>query len=364
MTGWGYLVTSEGYLVTSDKVQKVGLDDSKEKFLIPCTYTRIVARELGLQERDLHKLLVGTGIPASTLLTTEDTKITSKQQMQILSNAQSMSGEPDFGLRLGQQLQPSTHGPLGHLVLSSPNVITALESFADFLPVRIPFSSVNISLDEHWICSSLTLKIETEPVVQRVLHECFALMIQSVVESVLGREMQDARIAFAHDKPEYHQRYSEYLHSPVQFSRDRCVFLIPVEMARTPNASGSPEAYARAQNICLGILEQMPESDLSTADRVRRLLLSSPTGSLTASDVAQAMFITKRTLQRRLDREGISYRDITEKLLSELAIRHLGESAHTVESIAVLLGYFDTAAFRKAFRRWYGQSPTDYRRDL
>lgn len=350
--------------MTSGEPQNVSLEDGREKFLIPGSYTRIVASELGLQERDLHKLLVGTGISAHTLLTTEDTKITSKQQMQVLSNAQSMSGEPDFGLHLGQQLLPSSHGPLGHLVLSSSNVITALESFADFLPVRIPFSSVHISLDEHWLYSSLTLKIETEPAVQRILHECFALMIQSVVESVLGREMQDARIAFAHDKPEYHQLYGEYLHSPVQFSSDKCTFLIPAEVAKTPNASGSPEAYALAQNICLGILEQMPASDLSTADRVRRLILSSPMGSLTASDVARAMFITKRTLQRRLDREGFCYRDITEKLLSELAIRHLGESAHTVESIAVLLGYFDTAAFRKAFRRWYGQSPTDYRRGL
>jgi AraC-like DNA-binding protein len=93
-----------------------------------------------------------------------------------------------------------------------------------------------------------------------------------------------------------------------------------------------------------------------------RLLLSSPIGSITATDVARAIFVTKRTLQRRLEQEGTSYREITEKLYSELAARHLREPDLSIESVAVLLGYYDTAAFRKAFNRWYGQSPSDYRR--
>jgi AraC-like DNA-binding protein len=108
----------------------------------------------------------------------------------------------------------------------------------------------------------------------------------------------------------------------------------------------------------------MPACELSAADQVKRHLLSAPIGSLTATDVASAMFITKRTLQRRLERDGTSYRETTEELHSELAGRHLRESDQVVESIAVLLGYFDTSAFRKAFRRWYGQSPEEYRRNL
>jgi AraC-like DNA-binding protein len=335
-----------------------------EEFLVPCSYTRIVARELGMQERDLPQLLIGTGLSASSLLTAENTYITSKQQMRVLNNAQHILGLPEFGLRLGRQLQPSSHGPMGYLVLSSPDVITALDSFAEFLPVRLPFSSVRITLDDRWLSCCLTLKINAKPVVRRVLQECFALMIQSVVESVLGRELRDARIDLAHEKPEHHVLYGEYLHSPVYFSRKSSAFLIPAEVARFPNASGNSDAYALAQNVCRGILDQMPASNLSTADRVRRLLLSAPIGSLTASDVACTLFVTKRTLQRRLERESTSYREITEKLHSELAVRHLREPGQTVESIALLMGYFDTAAFRKAFHRWHGQSPAQYRHNL
>jgi transcriptional regulator GlxA family with amidase domain len=76
------------------------------------------------------------------------------------------------------------------------------------------------------------------------------------------------------------------------------------------------------------------------------------------------VFVTKRTLQRRLEQDGTSYRAITEQLISELATRHLRDTAMTIEAVSTLLGYCDTAAFRKAFHRWYGQSPSDYRSAL
>ena len=76
---------------------------------------------------------------------------------------------------------------------------------------------------------------------------------------------------------------------------------------------------------------------------------------------ANALFVGKRTLARRLAREGSSYRAIREALLSQLAARHLRESDSSVEAVAALLGYYDAANFRRAFRRWYGVAPTAFR---
>lgn len=335
-----------------------------EELLVPCSYTRLMARELKLQERDLHKLLAGTGVPASALLSAEDSHLTATQCIQALDNARTLGKAPDFGLRLGRQLQPSSHGPMGYLVLSSADVLTALESFTAFLPVRLPFSGLDISHDEQWLNCTLNLKIQVSPVVKCMLQECFALMIQSIVESVSGRKMHNAEIYLAHDKPDYHRLYADYLHSPVHFSQPTSFVRIPIELARATNASGNTEAYTAALQLCRGLLENLPQTGLPTADRVKRQLLSAPIGSVTATDIARTMFVTKRTMQRRLEREGTSYREITERLHAELADRYLGEAKQTIESIAVLLGYYDTAAFRKAFRRWYGQSPGQYRRNL
>ncbi|CAA0119124.1 HTH-type transcriptional regulator VirS [Halioglobus japonicus] len=336
---------------------------STDELPVPCSYTRIVARELGLQERELDTLLRGTGLTRGLLLSAADAYISTAQQMRVLENAQFVSTAPDIGLQLGRRLQPSSHGPMGYLVLSSPDVMTALTSFAEFLPVRLPFSSVHVTVDDNWLNCSLELKIDAKPEVHRLLNECFAMMIQAVVESVTGSEMHDAVIELAYPIPDYHHLYANYLHSPVDFSQENSVFRIPARMANIPNASGNSEAYAVAQSLCQKLLETIPATERSTAYKIRKLLLSAPMGSLTATDVARAMFVTKRTLQRRLDREGTSYREITEELRCELAIAHLREPDQTIEAVAALLGYCDTAAFRKAFRRWRGQSPGEFRRN-
>ncbi len=156
---------------------------------------------------------------------------------------------------------------------------------------------------------------------------------------------------------------AEYLHSAVRFAQPATVFRLPASLARVPNAAGDPESYALARDLCRKLLDQVPAASLSCADRVRRVLLSQTPGSVTESEVARAMFISKRTLARRLEAEGSSYRLIRDQLLSQLASSHLRESGLSVEAVAALLGYNDTAAFRKAFRRWYGQAPGEYRGD-
>jgi AraC-like DNA-binding protein len=334
---------------------------NQDRYFIPSSYCRIVARELGLQERDLARLLQGTGLSAEILLPGDETYITGRQQLRVLDNAQYMTATPEFGLRLGRRLQPSAHGPLGYLALSSPDLITSLESLRDFLPVRLPVVQLDVSSDRDWVICTLTIKLEANADEQRMLQECFAMVIQSLVESVLGREVNNARVELAHASPPYHRLYRKYLHSQVKFGRPLNTFRLPAKLARQPNASGDPESYALAQDLCRKLLDQVPKSALSTADRVKHLLLSKTPGTVTETEVARAMFVSKRTLARRLEREGDSYRAIRERLLSELAARHLRESTLTVESVATLLGYNDTAAFRKAFYRWYGQAPSEFR---
>ncbi len=339
-------------------------DQTNDKWMVPSSYSRIIARELGLHERQLASLLKGTGLPQSILLPGDSAHVGARQQMRVLENAVNLDGTSEFGLRLGSRLQPASHGPMGYLVLSSPDVSSAIEAFASFLPLRLPFSSVTITKNKTWLICTLGLKVSPVDEVKRILQECFALMLQAVVEAVLGRKLLEAKIEMEHSKPTYHKSYSEYFHVPVKFSQPNSTFSIPMNMAQLSNTSGHSDSYAFAHKLCLSLLEKMPNQALSSSDQVRKLLLSSPPGTLNIDDVAQAMFITKRTLQRRLDREATSYRQITEKLGADLASRHLLESNMTVEAVAKLLGYCDTAAFRKAFHRWYGQSPSQYRTNI
>ena len=173
-------------------------ESNNDPFFIPSTYSRIIARELGLQERDLERLLEGTGLSRSIMLPGDETHLTGRQQVRVLQNARRMQDAPDFGLRLGRQLNPSAHGPLGYLALSSPDLLTALQALRDFLPARIPFLHLEVSLEEDWLRCGMSLKLEANADEQRVLQECFALGIQSFVESILGGKAKGSRFEMAH----------------------------------------------------------------------------------------------------------------------------------------------------------------------
>jgi len=337
------------------------MPNSSDALFIPSSYSRIVARELRLQERDLPKLLSHTGLSQDILLAGDETHLTGQQQLQILANARHMSGAAELGLRIGRHLQPSTHGSIGYLALSSPNLYAALKALQYFLPGRIAFARLELDLGQHYLRCTLHLELTAQPEVRRMLLECFALSVQAVVEVVLGRLLTEGRIIFDYPPPTYHAVYRDYLHAPITFSSTDNEILLPAELASVPNTVGDPEAYAMAQALCSKLIEKVHHSSLTMTDRVRYLLLFKPIGTVTEEDVARDLFVSTRTLARRLKREGTGYRQIREELLAEMAATHLRESNLSVEAIAALLGYHDSPNFRRAFRRWFQTTPSAVR---
>ncbi len=337
------------------------MPNDSDGLYIPSSYSRIVARELRLQERDLPKLLRSTGLSRDILLAGDETRLTGQQQLQILANARHMSGDTELGLRIGRQLQPSTHGPIGYLALSSPDLHTALKALQDFLPGRIAFLRLELDLGQDYLRCTPHLELAAQPEVRRMLLECFALSVQAVVEVVLGRTLTEGQFVFDYPPPSYHTVYRDYLHAPITFSSTDSEILLPAKLASVPNIVGDSEAYAMAQALCRKLIEKMHHSSLNMTDRVRYLLLFKPLGSVTEEDIACDLFVSKRTLARRLKREGTGYRQIREDLLAEMAATHLRESNLSVEAIAALLGYHDSPNFRRAFRRWFHTTPSAFR---
>ncbi len=328
---------------------------------ITSSYARILARELHLQERDLPVLLQGTNLDRSVLLPGDETRLSGAQQVRIIQNARKINTSPDLGLQIGRKLKPAAHGPIGYLALSSPDLLTALHSLRDFLPLRIAIVQLRIEQAGDWLRCKLQIRIAAPADEKRMLVECFVLVVQSLVESIIGRPLDDARIEFEFDPPPYRDVYPDYLHSPAHFSCETSQVLLPAALAHAPNVAGDPDSYGLARDLCERLLNQLPGASLSMTDRVRRRLLSMPAGHASEEDVARALFVSKRTLARRLSREGTGYRQIREGLFAELAARHLRESELSVEAIAALLGYHDSANFRRAFRRWFGASPSAFR---
>ena len=93
-------------------------------------------------------------------------------------------------------------------------------------------------------------------------------------------------------------------------------------------------------------------------------MLSHPSGIASEEETARSLFISKRTLARKLKLEGTSFRQIRDDILSKQSAAYLKEGGMSIEAISGLLGYHDSANFRRAFKRWFDMTPDQYRRQL
>ena len=117
---------------------------------------------------------------------------------------------------------------------------------------------------------------------------------------------------------------------------------------------------ATVHELCDQALEKMT-SPPGLAGTVHAMFMAQPGQFPDVDTMAEAMGMNVRTLRRRLDTEGTSYRQILTEVRTQLAIRYLRTTALTNEEIADRLGYSDAANFRHAFTRWTRSSPSEYR---
>ncbi|MFW5877013.1 MAG: helix-turn-helix transcriptional regulator [Myxococcota bacterium] len=101
----------------------------------------------------------------------------------------------------------------------------------------------------------------------------------------------------------------------------------------------------------------------SLTGRVRSMLATGlANGDANATEVAKRLGVSTRTLTRRLERDGTSLKELADDLRRRLALQYVGSRDLPLSEVALLLGFSQTSAFHRAFRRWTGQTPLEYRR--
>lgn len=341
-----------------------GLDSALDQpASIVVGYSRLIARLLQLQEKNLGVLLKGTGLSVEALMD-DTTLLTKNQQLQIVHNAMQYSGNPALGLGIGRALTPPTHGPLGFLANSSPNLVTAIRDFQNFIPGRMSLIKSRTEYQDGDLICLFEVDMEGSPDLYRCVAEAFFLALISLIEFVLGEKFSQGTMYCDYPKPPYFEEYKKNVHCPIRFGSSANKVVVPEALLRTANVSSDYQNYKFALQQCQRKLDELDKGKQRMTDRVTRLLLSSPPGQLSESDAAAQNFISKRTLARRLEAESSSFRELKDQLLVSLATDYLRDTTLSVEAVAGLLNYHDGSSFRRAFKRWTNMTPQQFREEV
>jgi AraC-like DNA-binding protein len=129
-----------------------------------------------------------------------------------------------------------------------------------------------------------------------------------------------------------------------------------------PLPSSDPKLRPVVHHLAERMLAELPSTD-TVSDRLRRLIARElPQGDPSSGRAASLLQMSQRTLCRRLEQEGTTYRELLDNLRRQLAMEYLSRRDLSVSEVAFLLGFSQAAAFHRAFKRWTGRTPLEHRR--
>lgn len=200
------------------------------------------------------------------------------------------------------------------------------------------------------------------PLAARCATESVLVQVVHVARTLVGVEFRPLEVTFRHRAPASTARLDAFFGVQPRFESPRTSVLFATEDLARPLATADALLHRVLLRQAEAELDALP-SDHSfaraVADAVQRLL---PSGDVSIQSVSRRLACSERTLRRRLDEEGTRFTTIVDDVRRALAVRYLGEDRLAVEEVAVLVGFSDARAFRRAFVRWTGTRPTDHRR--
>lgn len=193
-----------------------------------------------------------------------------------------------------------------------------------------------------------------------ILNEySLAFVHRACAEAVGGWKMK--RLFFAHPRPADVAPVTAYFGIEPTFGTGISGFEVTDEMMARPMSSSDPALKRYLEEQGQAVLSQRPTAtDLIgqiRSELVKRLGKS----DAKVETISEALGLSPRTLQRRLEGEGTSFQGVLDGVREQLAMSYLVNDSLTVSEIAYLLGYSELRAFDRAFRRWTAKTPVAWR---
>lgn len=280
----------------------------------------------------------------------------------MVKHALKLTGEPTLGYHLGTQMRISIHGFIGYAIMTANNITEALVLANRFIQLRLPFLQLFFSTFGIKASVQLQTDIQMEPLRTEI---SIALMIGliSMAKAITGISDATGEIDFDFKKPEGFERFMvKFPTHQFRFEQPHLLLSFDKNYLMNKLVHADPIASQIAINQCEAELSALGERH-RIAMRVRDILTNSEQHYLSIEAVADRLHMSDRTLKRQLAAEGTSFSTLVDEVRYRHATSLLSRTDFTLEQIADELGYSDVANFSRAFKRWSGRSPSNWRKD-
>jgi len=276
----------------------------------------------------------------------------------LVVKALELSNNPALGVLVGHRLTLQSHGILGYALMNSENLLSAAQLVEQYISLRFPLINISNQYQGDQFTIELNEKFPLNEI-RNLILEAILVAIKSALDQLMPQLKKNTTISFpyANNKEKV---YDSLKDCHLVFNASCASIGIPKGLMLETVPLANLAAYKEAEILCAKELKNLNQES-TYKSKVKQKILANSENFPTQAIMASWFNMTSRTLHRRLISEGTSYREILEDVKQTLAISYLTNTEMTIKEISYFLGYEDDRNFSRAFRRWQGLSPTQYR---
>jgi AraC-like DNA-binding protein len=283
-----------------------------------------------------------------------------KEATLVWRRASEILDDPTFGLTIVKLWQPSDFHALGCAFMASTTLRDALNRLVRYNPVV--YDVVSYSLVERGGREILSYNpVPDELDEPAILEDTRWAVVLDACRRVYGADLDPLEVTFWHPEPESGMdAFLEYFHCPLRFSEPVASMTFSTEILDKRLPAANRELALSLDRTLRDYVSKLQHDDI--VSRTKSVISDNlPSGNYTSEAVAAELHTSPRSLQRKLAAEGAAYRKLVDTVRQELAESYLGDDSFTLEEISYLLGFSSQAAFTRAFKRWTGSTPREFR---
>lgn len=303
-------------------------------------------------------LLQGTGLE-STQLEDAQARISQQQKITIFRNTLRLSPAPEIGLRAGSRQRLSDFGVYGYALASSRTFGDAVALGIRHLRLAGPVLEKRFRVEGDTAIFEGRDVLELGPVLSLASEFWFSSTLK-LITLVREAPLPSRVLLLPYSRPAHADAYERMFGCPVHFDAGVMEWHFDAAVLSEPCPNANPITADLCARFCERMLDSLPD-ETGLSRRIRTACLNSRGVFPNADEMAERLGLSERTLHRRLAQEGRHFQQIVDDVRRSLAEEFLRNTSLSVEEVAARVGFSEAANFRKAFRKWTGDTPGNYR---
>ncbi len=293
-------------------------------------------------------------------LNSPDNKLTSEEVNRIFVEAAKLTKNENVGLHQGEQLSKGFSNILGYVLMNCRDLGDAAKKYTKYEGIVDETSISEIQIAANAVVLS-TRNVDKALQGNRILSDFRVSGMLLYIQMLTGKMITLKEVYFDHCKPQDISEYQRIFNCPVFFGKSINALVFNKELLLLPITEPNKELLSLFERIAGDTLERMEKSETYTK-KVLNIIVKEISGEIPSIDiVANQLAVSIRSLQEYLKKEGTSYIKLVNEVRKDIAINYLKEKNASIAEIAYILGFSETSAFNRAFKKWTSLTPCEFR---